>query len=49
MIRKGQYKYVHYTDYEPELFDLDNDPEELVNLFGNAEHQQVIEEFETGF
>jgi choline-sulfatase len=32
MIRKGRYKYVHYTGCNPELFDLENDPEEMRNL-----------------
>ena len=22
MIRKGEFKYVHYADYQPQLFDL---------------------------
>ena len=28
MIRIGKYKYVHYVDYPPQLFDLETDPEE---------------------
>ncbi len=32
MIRKGRYKYVHYVDYPPELFDLEDDPEEARDL-----------------
>lgn len=39
MLRKGRWKYVHYVRYRPQLFDLANDPEELVDLAdrpGNA-------------
>ncbi|MGI9355872.1 MAG: sulfatase-like hydrolase/transferase [Rhizobiaceae bacterium] len=32
MIRKGDWKYVHYVGFEPELFDLKNDPQELIDL-----------------
>lgn len=46
MIRKGRYKYVHYTNFEPELFDLETDPEELTNLFGSEQHTSLIAEFE---
>ena len=35
MIRRGRYKYVHYCGFEPELFDLEGDPEELRNLAGD--------------
>jgi choline-sulfatase len=31
MLRKGQWKYVHCVGYRPQLFDLRNDPEELVD------------------
>jgi len=42
MIRRGPWKYNHYVGFEPELFDLANDPEELVNLAGNADMQSVL-------
>lgn len=29
---RGRMKYVQYADYPPELFDLENDPGEMVNL-----------------
>jgi choline-sulfatase len=32
MIRKGKWKYIHYTDAPKQLFDLENDPDELTNL-----------------
>lgn len=32
MIRQGRWKYIYYAGFEPELFDLQSDPEELNNL-----------------
>ena len=32
MLRKGRYKYVAYVGYAPQLFDIENDPGELVDL-----------------
>ena len=32
MLRKGRWKYVHCVRYRPQLFDLEEDPEELVDL-----------------
>jgi choline-sulfatase len=32
MLRKGRWKYVHCVRYWPQLFDLESDPEELVDL-----------------
>ncbi|MGI9421934.1 MAG: sulfatase-like hydrolase/transferase [Hyphomicrobiaceae bacterium] len=32
MIRHGRFKYVYYIDYQPQLFDLENDPKELNDL-----------------
>src|SRR5690606_36235199 len=29
MVRRGRYKYIHYTGFQPELFDLEADPEEV--------------------
>lgn len=31
MLRKGRWKYHYYVGYEPELFDLANDPQELLD------------------
>jgi choline-sulfatase len=35
MLRKGRWKYVHCVRYRPQLFDLENDPEELVDRAGD--------------
>ncbi len=45
-VRTDRYKYLHYhgiwdTD---ELYDLDNDPEEMFNLIDDPSHKQLIEE-----
>ena len=42
MLRKGQWKYHHYIGYAPELFDLDNDREELYDLASSPEHSDVL-------
>jgi len=45
-VRTKRWKYIHYIQ-EPqghELFDLENDPEERRNLYGEAAHQGVAQE-----
>jgi len=42
MLRKGCWKYHHYVGFRPELFDLQNDPEELNDLAGDPAHAQVL-------
>ena len=44
MIRHGQYKYVHYAAYAPQLFDLQADPEELRDLAQDAAYATVLSE-----
>ena len=34
MIRKGRWKYIHHLNAPHQLFDLDRDPEELLNVYG---------------
>lgn len=45
MLRQGQYKYIHYTGFTPELFDLDADPEELHDLADKPEFAGVLQQF----
>jgi choline-sulfatase len=40
MLRRGRWKYVHCVRYRPQLFDLENDPEELVDLATDPSHHQ---------
>lgn len=42
MLRKGQWKYHHYIGYAPELFDLDNDREELYDLASSSDFADVL-------
>ncbi|MBI3938318.1 MAG: sulfatase-like hydrolase/transferase [Betaproteobacteria bacterium] len=44
MIRHGKYKYVHYVAYRPQLFDLENDPEELRDLAGDPAYAGALAE-----
>jgi choline-sulfatase len=44
MIRHDRFKYVHYVDYRPQLFDLAADPEELTDLAGEPRCRDVLAE-----
>jgi choline-sulfatase len=44
MVRKGDWKYIHYVGFEPELFDLKNDREELNNLANDPTHSAKLAE-----
>ncbi|TFL13171.1 sulfatase [Pusillimonas caeni] len=46
MLACGRYKYHHYVNYPPELFDLVDDPEETRNLAQSARYKGVLKEFE---
>jgi len=41
MIRRGDWKYIHYEGFEPELFNLKDDPEELENLAADPSARSV--------
>jgi choline-sulfatase len=41
MVRQGGWSYHHYVGFEPELFDLVQDPLQTRNLAGKAEHRDV--------
>ncbi len=46
MIRRGKYKYHYYVGFEPELFDLETDPDELHNLAPDPHYQETLKEYE---
>ena len=44
LVRKGPWKLVHYVAYAPQLFNLEDDPEELNDLAADPAMQPVIDE-----
>lgn len=44
MIRKGPWKYNYYVGFEPELFNLETDPQELFNVATDAANADIINE-----
>lgn len=46
MLRRGRFKYIHYTGHGAELFDLQTDPEEVHDLSGDPAHAGVLAGFE---
>lgn len=46
MLRRGEYKYIHYVGLKPELFDLSEDPEELRNLALEPEFDALCAAFD---
>jgi choline-sulfatase len=47
MLRKGRWKFHYYVGYQPELFDLDTDPEETTDLAAEPAHAETIKQMET--
>lgn len=46
MVRKGRWKYVVFVGMEPELFDMEADPDETVNLAADPAHADVLAEMD---
>jgi choline-sulfatase len=42
MLRDAMYKYIHYVDCEPELYNLKDDPEENNNLAKTNDYQKIL-------
>lgn len=43
MLRKGRWKYVYFAEGHPALlFDMDNDPRELINLADEPVHASTL-------
>lgn len=45
MLRRGPWKYIHYANMPPQLFNLEDDPEELSDLAQRSEHAATLEGF----
>ena len=43
MIRQNQWKYIEYAGYDPQLFNLDDDPNELHDLSTNSSAASVLQ------
>jgi choline-sulfatase len=46
MLRNGRYKFIYYVGVGAELYDLEDDPEEMQNLAENAEFAGLAGELE---
>ena len=46
MLRKGAWKLNYYVGFAPELFNLDDDPEEMVDLAADPSHADTLAEME---
>ena len=42
MLVDRRHKYVHYTHEPPQVFDLETDPDELLDLSGSLSHQNLV-------
>ena len=42
LLRQGRFKYCHYVDHPPQLFDLASDPEELQDLATSPAHRETL-------
>ena len=47
MIRRGPWKYIHCAYDPPVLYNLDEDPGEMVNLANEPGHAEIVEAFAT--
>jgi choline-sulfatase len=46
MLRRGRWKYLHYEGYPGQLFDLESDPDELVDLAGDPSCAAMLGDME---
>lgn len=45
MLRQGSFKYIHYTGFAPELFNLDEDPDEIRDLAADPAMADILARF----
>jgi len=43
MVRWDNWKYIHYQDYDPQLFELDHDPREKIDLAANPAFKNICQ------
>lgn len=41
MLRTDRWKYIHFRGFPPQLFDLQSDPDEFVDLGRNSDHENI--------
>jgi arylsulfatase A-like enzyme len=46
MIREQRWKYIHHHCFRPQLFDLQQDPQELVDLGDDPSHESVRQQMQ---
>ena len=46
MIRKGDFKYVHYVGERPQLFNLASDPDECGDISSDEEYSGILSDLE---
>lgn len=46
LLRSRRYKYVYYVGGPPQLFDMEDDPQELVDLADSPSHRTVLEDMD---
>ena len=44
MVRTDRWKYVHWQGFRPQLFNLEDDPDEFIDLGEDARHESVRRE-----
>ena len=44
MIRREEWKYIHYHDYPPQLFNLREDPDELIDRSDDPGCRSILQE-----
>jgi len=47
MLRTERWKYVHFRDFPPQLFDLENDPDEFNDLGRDPTHEATRQSLHT--
>tara|TARA_Y100000590_G_scaffold364139_1_gene422258 strand:+ start:18047 stop:19477 length:1431 start_codon:yes stop_codon:yes gene_type:complete len=46
MLRKGEYKYIYYVGHKAELFNIEEDPEEKMNLIEKEDFKYIVKSLE---